>query len=144
MYHTPYHAALSAQIARVRALHGVAILYDCHSIRSNIPFLFEGTLPIFNIGTNGGASCAMTVTDTVFDPCFAPKVLNGRFKGGWTTRHYGQPHLGVHAIQMEIAQRAYLTSESAPWSYDPQNAIRTPLGAILKSLDALGRQLTGA
>jgi N-formylglutamate deformylase len=144
MYHAPYHAALSAQIARVRALHGVAILYDCHSIRSNIPFLFEGTLPIFNIGTNGGASCAVAVTDTVFDPCFAPKVLNGRFKGGWTTRHYGQPHLGVHAIQMEIAQRAYLTSESAPWTYDPQNAIRAPLGAILKSLDQLGRHLTGA
>jgi formiminoglutamase len=141
-YHAPYHAALAEQIDRVRAKYGVAIVYDCHSIRSNIPFLFDGTLPIFNIGTNAGVSCAQAVSDAVFMPCFAPKVLNGRFKGGWTTRHYGQPDKGVHAIQMEIAQRAYLTAEHAPWAYDPQNTARATLGAILNSLDQLGRSLT--
>lgn len=141
-YHAPYHAALAAEIARIRALHGVAILYDCHSIRSNIPFLFDGTLPVFNVGTNAGASCARAVSDAVFAPCFAPKVLNGRFKGGWTTRHYGRPEQGVHAIQMEIAQRAYLTAEQAPWAYDPQNPTRAALGVILNSLDQLGRSLT--
>lgn len=141
-YHAPYHAALAAEIARIRALHGVAILYDCHSIRSNIPFLFDGTLPVFNVGTNAGASCAQAVSDAVFAPCFAPKVLNGRFKGGWTTRHYGRPEQGVHAIQMEIAQRAYLTAEQAPWAYDPQNPSRAALGVILNSLDQLGRSLT--
>lgn len=141
-YHAPYHAALAEQIERIRALHGGVILYDCHSIRSNIPFLFDGTLPIFNIGTNAGASCAQAVSDAVFAPCFAPKVLNGRFKGGWTTRYYGQPEQGVHAIQMEIAQRAYLTAEQAPWAYDPHNPVRPALGAILNSLDQLGRSLT--
>lgn len=141
-YHAPYHAALAEQIMRVRDRHGVAILYDCHSIRSNIPYLFEGTLPIFNIGTNAGISCAQSVSDAVFAPCFAPKVLNGRFEGGWTTRHYGRPEQGVHAIQMEIAQRAYLTAETAPWTYDPDNATRAVLGAILNSLDQLGRSLT--
>ena len=136
-YHAPYHAALSAEIARIRARHGVVILYDCHSIRSNIPFLFDGTLPIFNIGTNSGASCADAVAQAVLTPCYDPKVLNGRFKGGWTTRHYGGG--AVHAIQMEIAQRAYLTAEAAPWTFDPTTPARAVLAQILQSLDKLGR-----
>jgi N-formylglutamate deformylase len=143
-YHAPYHAALSDEIDRVRARHGVVILFDCHSIRSQIPYLFDGQLPIFNIGTNGGDSCAATVAQTVFSHCFAPKVLNGRFKGGWTTRHYGAGD--VHAVQMEIAQRAYLTAEAAPWTFDPKTAVRPILGQILTSLDTLARSghLTGA
>lgn len=145
-YHAPYHAALADEIARVRARHGVVILFDCHSIRSNIPYLFDGELPIFNIGTNSGTSCATAVSDAVFAPCFAPKVLNGRFKGGWTTRHYGAG--AVHGVQMEIAQRAYLTAEAAPWTFDPKVAApaRAVLGEILTSLDHLARsgQLTGA
>src|SRR5690606_1121752 len=89
-WHAPYHAALAAQVARVRARHGVAVLYDCHSIRSHIPFLFEGTLPDFNIGTNGGASCDPRIGAAVSDICAQAdgytSILNGRFKGGWTTR----------------------------------------------------------
>jgi formiminoglutamase len=85
------------------------------------------------------------VSKAVSAPCFATKqsdaVLNGRFKGGWTTRHYGQPGSGVHAIQMELAQRAYLAAEAAPWTYAPQIAapLRAVLGQILQSLDSLAR-----
>ena len=144
-YHAPYHAALAAEADRMKARHGVAIVYDCHSIRSTIPFLFPGLLPMFSIGTNDGQTCAAQVSDAVSTPCFAAKtfdaVLNGRFKGGWTTRHYGQPGSGVHAIQMELAQRAYLAAEEAPWTYAPQIAapLRAVLGRILQSLDTLAR-----
>lgn len=143
-YHAPYHAALAAEIDRVKARHGVAILYDCHSIRSHIPFLFDGELPVFNIGTNRGTTCAAAIRDVVERACAhsgSPTVLDGRFKGGWTTRHYGQPGVGVHAIQMEIAQRAYLSREAPPWDYDPKVAAsaRTVLSNALKSLDALAR-----
>lgn len=146
-FHAPYHAALQAQIDRVRALHGVAIVYDCHSIRSDIPFLFNGLLPVFNVGTNSGASCAAALTEAVLSPCLDQNhVLNGRFKGGWTTRHYGQPAQGVHAIQMEIAQRAYLASESLPWAFDAQTAAvpRAVLARILQALDTLAPTLAGA
>lgn len=141
-WHAPYHAALVAQVARVQAKHGFAILWDCHSIRSQIPFLFPGELPIWNIGTNGGTTCAEAITRAVETACDAsnlPMVLNGRFKGGWTTRHYGQPQTGVHAIQMEIAQRAYLSAESAPFAYDPARAepIRATLRDALQALAAL-------
>ena len=143
-FHAPYHAALAAQIERVRARHGVAILYDCHSIRSEIPFLFEGTLPVLNIGTNGGATCAAAVEAAVVEPCRGSgfeTVVNGRFKGGWTTRHYGRPEAGVHAIQMEQAQRAYLAAEAAPWAFDADRAapLRAVLTEILQSLDTLAR-----
>jgi N-formylglutamate deformylase len=147
-FHAPYHAALAAEVARVKALHGVAIVFDCHSIRSNIPFLFPGQLPVFNIGTNDGSTCANAVADAVFGPCFASAdtVLNGRFKGGWTTRHYGVPAQSTHAIQMEIAQRAYLDTESAPWDYAPAKAdrLRETLAECLHALDRLARsgQLT--
>jgi N-formylglutamate deformylase len=146
-FHTPYHAALAAEMVRVHALHGVAILFDCHSIRSRIPFLFEGTLPDFNIGTNGGASCAMEIESAAAGICSQAKgftsIVNGRFKGGWTTRHYGRPALGWHAIQMELAQSAYLTAEAAPWTYYRAKAekLRVHLASMLNSLAALAISL---
>ena len=88
-YHAPYHAALDAQLQRVRDRHGVAILYDCHSIRSRVPYLFDGPLPDFNIGTNGGVTCDPRVEGLVADICAKAEgytsILNGRFKGGWTS-----------------------------------------------------------
>ena len=145
-FHAPYHAALAAQIERVRARHGVAILYDCHSIRSVIPFLFDGVLPDFNIGTDSGASCAPAIeaaTQEVASATGRTWVVNGRFKGGWTTRHYGDPAQGVHAIQMELAQSTHLTSESPPFAYDEEKAraLRVPLKAILERLVALAAEL---
>jgi len=138
-YHAPYHAALAAELARVRGMHGHAILYDCHSIRSRIPFLFEGTLPDFNIGTNSGTSCAPGIQRAVADICARAKgytsVTNGRFKGGWTTRHYGRPAEGVHAIQMELAQSTYM-AEAPPLAYDDARAkrLRAHLKTILTTL----------
>ena len=105
----------------MKAEHGVAILYDCHSIRSVVPFLFEGTLPDFNIGTNDGKSCAPAIEQATRDICAGAAgythVVNGRFKGGWTTRHYGRPGDGVHAIQMELTQATHLESEALPFAY---------------------------
>ncbi|MEZ5887149.1 MAG: N-formylglutamate deformylase [Paracoccaceae bacterium] len=144
-FHAPYHLALHYQIERVKALHGTAILWDCHSIRSVIPFLFEGTLPHFNIGTNDGTTCAPLIETATRAPCMGATdfdtVVNGRFKGGWTTRHYGRPEAKVHAIQMEIAQRAYLSAEAAPWSFDPATAEapRRVLATALTTLDRLAR-----
>ena len=145
-FHAPYHAALAAEIARVKAKHGVAILYDCHSIRSHIPFLFDGVLPDFNVGTNNGATCDPRIEAAVFDLCAASgrtHVLNGRFKRGWTTRHYGSPKDGVHAIQMELAQSTHLSTETPPFAYDEEKAatLRTTLGAILNRLAALAPEL---
>ncbi|WP_299871866.1 N-formylglutamate deformylase [uncultured Sulfitobacter sp.] len=143
-YHAPYHAALAEELDRVQATHGVAVLYDCHSIRSKIPFLFEGALPTFSIGTNGGTSCAPAIQDAVSARCEGASdfrtVVNGRFKGGWTTRHYGQPGMNVHAIQMELAQMAYM-EEFPPWEYLPNRAARLQpiLSDVLKSLDTLAR-----
>lgn len=137
--HRPYHAAIAAEIERVRAKHGVAILYDCHSIRSVIPWLFSGRLPEFNIGTDGGRTCAPEVEATVHRICGTSgrgTALNGRFRGGWTTRHYGKPAAGIHAIQMELAQSSYLATEEPPFAYDPARSaeLRGTLREILASL----------
>jgi formiminoglutamase len=127
-FHAPYHAALAAEIERVKAIHGVAILYDCHSIRSHIPFLFEGKLPDFNIGTDMGRTCDSAIEQAAVTAAAAAdgydSILNGRFKGGWTTRHYGKPGTGVHAIQMELAQSTHLSTETPPFAYDPTKAER--------------------
>ncbi len=140
-FHAPYHEAIAEELERVRQKFGVAVLYDCHSIRSNIPFLFEGELPVFNIGTNVGQTCAPVIEQITVDVCSADTsvetVVNARFKGGWTTRHYGKPETGVHAIQMETAQRAYMFEQS-PWAYAPERADRTraTLKSILTQLEA--------
>lgn len=142
LFHAPYHAAVAAAIARAKARHGVAILYDCHSIRSIIPYLFNGLLPVFNIGSNDGASCAAALQQAVVDVCDNAAgydwIVNGRFKGGWTTRHYGKPQHGVHAVQMELSQRAYM-NERPPWDYDEQKAarLRPHLAKVLAALEAL-------
>ncbi|MDQ1901876.1 N-formylglutamate deformylase [Paracoccus sp. WLY502] len=147
-FHAPYHAALSAEIERVRARHGVAILYDCHSIRSRIPFLFDGTLPDFNIGTAGGTTCDPRIQSAVEAICRATgrtMAVNGRFKGGWTTRHYGRPADGVHAIQMELAQSTHLATETPPFAFDPAKAapLRDTLQHILATLADLAPDLKG-
>ncbi|MCJ8520705.1 formiminoglutamase [Pseudorhizobium tarimense] len=146
-FHSQYHAALSAQIERVKAVHGLAVLYDCHSIRSHIPFLFEGTLPDFNIGSNSGASCALEferVTAEVAGYAAGyTSVVNGRFKGGWTTRHYGKPADGIHAIQMELAQSTHLATEAVPFAYDSEKAdkLRPHLKTILERLEKVAYEL---
>lgn len=142
-FHAVYHAALQAQLERVHAKHGVAILYDCHSIRSLIPFLFEGKLPDFNIGTNGGATCAPAIENAVVETCAGAEgytsILNGRFKGGWTTRHYGRPQQDYHAIQMELAQSTHLASEVLPFDYSPERAerLRPHLATLLSRIERL-------
>ncbi|WP_195819845.1 N-formylglutamate deformylase [Roseobacter sp. MH60115] len=149
-FHTPYHAVLTSEIARLRQKHGAVILFDCHSIRSRIPFLFDGVLPDFNIGTDDGKTCAPQIAQAVQDICCAAPgystVVNGRFKGGWTTRHYGRPAEGVHAIQMELAQSTYLTDEAAPWTVDPAKTarLRHHLTHILAMLTALVPTLGGS
>jgi len=146
-YHAPYHAALQAELTGALNRHGIAILYDCHSIRSHIPYLFKGKLPDFNIGTNNGETCAAVLEARVAATCAATpeysSILNGRFKGGWTTRHYGRPGIGMHAIQMELAQSTYLIAEKAPWTYDRAKAIRmrAVLTDILASLLELAPKL---
>lgn len=140
-YHAPYHAALKGQIERVKARHGVALLYDCHSIRSHVPFLFEGELPVLNIGDNEGRTCAPALAQAAAASAAESgysHVLNGRFKGGWTTRHYGRPAKGVHALQMETAQRAYM-DEAPPWTYRPDLAerLRPHLARLLARLERL-------
>lgn len=134
-FHAPYHEALAAELARVRRIHGQVILYDCHSIRSHIPFLFDGTLPDFNIGTNSSTTCAPHVEQTVARICANAdgytSIVNGRFKGGWTTRHYGKPSDGIHAIQMELAQSAYMV-KAPPWDYLPEKVDR--LRAVLRDI----------
>lgn len=140
VYFEPYHQALARELARLKARHGYAILYDCHSIRSVVPRLFPGRLPVFNIGTNSGLSCAPGFETAAVEAFASDRnfdhVLNGRFKGGWITRHYGQPNSGVHAIQLELAQRAYM-DETPPWRFDAAKAdrlrptLRRVLGAVL-------------
>ncbi len=147
----PYHAAIAGEIARLRADHPRVVLYDAHSIRSRIPRLFDGELPNFNIGTNSGASCDPALTMAVEAACDATlfsRVTNGRFKGGWTTRHYGRPEDGVHAIQMELACRGYMvepdeapTPANWPTLYSDETAapMRAALAAILKACIAFAR-----
>lgn len=120
LYWQPYHAALQAELARLKALHGYALLWDAHSIRSVIPHLFEGELPVFNLGTASGSACAAGLGEELLALAqqLAPHslaVLNGRFKGGYITRHYGQPAQRIHAVQLELAQRSYM-QEQAPYA----------------------------
>lgn len=138
-YWTPYHTALAAELERVHAMHGVALLWDAHSIASEVPRFFEGRLPDFNLGTNGGAACDPDLARRVMAVAGAAQgysaVLDGRFKGGYITRHYGRPGEGVHAVQLELSQRTYM-EEGPPFDFrdDLAAAVRPALRAMLEAL----------
>ena len=133
-YFDPYHAALSAEIARLRKSHSHIIVYDAHSILSRVPRLFDGELPQFNIGSFDGRSCVSGLTAAVVAACSGySHVVNGRFKGGWITRQYGDPDNGIHAIQMELAMRGYL-DESGPWPPQWEAMRAAPLQSSLRQI----------
>lgn len=118
-FYRPYHKALADEISRLRNLHERIVVYDCHSIRSAIPRLFAGKLPVFNLGTNSEASADPALIKRAADIIAASgrsHVVDGRFKGGYITRHYGRPENGVHALQMELAGRGYIRESLGPVS----------------------------
>jgi N-formylglutamate amidohydrolase len=138
-YFDPYHAVLAAEVDRVHARHGYAVLLDGHSIRSRVPRFFAGKLPDLNLGTADAKSCAPGVQAAAMRvlasaPAFS-HVVNGRFKGGYVTRHYGRPAEGRHALQLEMAQCIYM-DEAPPYGWDSSRA--APLANVLRALvDAL-------
>ncbi len=145
-YWKPYHQALTGELARIKSEHGFALLLDAHSIRSHIPNLFEATLPDFNIGTNDGRSCTTALSDRTMaylarSPNYS-KVLNGRFKGGYISRHYGAPERDVHAIQLELSQACYMTSEP-PFTYEEDKAasIRNVLQDFIRILSTFNPEI---
>jgi formiminoglutamase len=111
-YWRPYHDAIREELDQVRAKHGYAILFDAHSICSRVPELFEGLLPDLNLGSYGNSSAADSLVDTAMQVFRNQQqfsfVLNGRFKGGYITRHYGQPENSIHALQLEMSQAVYM------------------------------------
>jgi N-formylglutamate deformylase len=133
-YWRPYHDALSEEIARIKAGRGRVVLWEGHSIKSVVPFLFDGRLPDFNLGTSGGTSCSAGLQRKLVHLLEAQKdysfVANGRFKGGYITRHYGQPLEGVDAIQLELAQLNYMNEET--FEYDETKAPR--LQALIRAM----------
>jgi len=139
---TPYHEALQAEMSRLVEIHGFAVLWEAHSIRSEVPRLFEGRLPDLNFGTAAGASCAPALADALAataeraGAAFS-QVWNGRFKGGYTTRQYGRPAKGWHAVQLELAQDLYM-DETPPFSYraDKAERLRPALRALLETAQA--------
>lgn len=130
-YWQPYHDALRDETQRLKSLHGHAVLFDAHSIKGTLPWLFEGDLPDMNLGTSSGHSCATTLREQLTQ-VFASQtnysyMVDGRFKGGHITRHFGQPDQGVHTVQLEMSWRAYM-EETPPYAWHPQRAAAvTPL-----------------
>lgn len=125
----PYHGTIEQELARLKAKFGYAILFDAHSIAAEVPMLFEGTLPDFNWGTNEGKACDAAIANAVTQilrPNYT-QVLNGRFKGGYITRHFGQPSDGIHAIQLELSQATYINDELAKQSEYQLDKQKQPL-----------------
>ena len=144
----PYHQAVAAELARLRATFGYALLWEAHSIRSVLPMLFEGALPDLNLGTFNGASCDPELAARLVPVCLDAKAyshsLNGRFTGGYITRNYGNPAADIHAVQLELTQRNYM-SETAPFEYDPvrAEAVQQVINLLLQTMLDWGRERYG-
>ena len=142
-YWRPYHDALADELARLKAVHGHALLFDAHSIKSELPWLFDGRLPDLNLGTASGESCGAPLRDALAGVLGSQSrythALDGRFKGGYITRRYGRPHEGVQAVQLEMAWRCYM-KESPPYAIDEALAsgVRPLLRQLIETMLARG------
>lgn len=136
-YWSPYHYHLQKELKRIKSRHGFAILWDAHSIRGQVPKFFDGTLPELNFGTANGASCDSSLESKVMAVATSSRyscVLNGRFKGGFITRHYGDPDNNIFAIQLEINQQAYLETEWPPvMSETKAHRLRKTLRSLIQT-----------
>ena len=148
-YWQPYHTALQNELARIKLKHGYALLWDGHSIRSEIPWLFEGKLPDFNLGTANGTSAHATLIEAINTVAVLSTryktIVNGRFKGGYITRHYGKPADDIQAVQLEMCQIVYM-QETAPFAYDPKraDAVQPVLKSLVEAALSWGKQAYGA
>jgi len=117
-YWSPYHQCITQELNRLRKKFGMAFLFDAHSIASNVPRFFDGKLTDFNFGTNAEKSCSNYVLSDIQEKVnLEPfsSVYNGRFKGGYITRHYGDPENNIHTLQLELSQSTYLNETSKLW-----------------------------
>jgi N-formylglutamate deformylase len=139
VYWAPYRRALEDELTRIRQAHGHAVLFDAHSIHSELPWLFDGRLPDLNLGTVNGSSAAPTLRAALAQVLASQntfsQVVDGRFKGGHITRHYGRPAEGWHAIQLEMCWSTYM-AEQAPYVLDEAraNRVRPLLQQLLQTL----------
>jgi len=138
-YWRPYHEALAGELARLRAAHGMAVVWDGHSIQAELPWLFPGRLPDLNLGTAAGASCAQALRATLMDVLAAQSsfshVTDGRFQGGYITRHYGRPAERIHAVQLEMALSTYMDETHAAYPVAPADPLRLAhLRPVLRAL----------
>jgi len=139
----PYHQFIEKKLLALRQQFGYALLWDAHSIPGVVPRLFDGELPILNIGTNDGGSCSPAIAGMVFGIANSSgyeSVMNGRFKGGYITRHHGDPQNNVHAIQLEIAQRAYMDEESREFDAAKAEKLRDTLQSMIETYIASAEQ----
>ena len=138
-YWRPYHDKLRATLAEMRGSHGYALLWDAHSIASRVPRLFDGELPVLNLGTYDGQSCDPVISQELLEIAEASpyaSVLNGRFKGGYITRHYGDPAANVQAVQLELAQRAYMNEKDRSFDDALASTLRQTLQQLLEAFAA--------
>ena len=137
----PYHERLSRALDDIRVRHGYALLWDAHSIPSRLPRLFDGELPVLNLGNFDGRSCDFRIAgelQAIASASTYEAVLNGRFKGGYITRHYGDPGNGVQAMQLELAQRAYMDEATREFDHALAERLRETLRALLAAFVRTG------
>ncbi|MCO7227145.1 N-formylglutamate deformylase [Pleionea sp. CnH1-48] len=135
-YWQPYHQQLESGLKQIKEKFGHAILFEAHSIASQVPRFFDGQLPDFNLGTNDGNSCSESLQQALeaFSTDAYSKVVNGRFKGGFITRHYGQPEQGIQAVQLELSQATYMDEPTLAFDADKANQVKETLRRLLQLL----------
>ncbi len=141
-YWQPYHDKIEKTLERLIKQHGRALLWDAHSIASEVPRLFPGVLTDINIGTNGGMSCGVAVEESVMNAVRDTKyssVLNGRFQGGYITRNYGRPKQNIHAIQLELSQRCYMDEGRLLYDADSADDVTQTIEQMLRAFVAVTR-----
>ena len=135
-YWQPYHQALSSTLIQLKQQYKKVVLLDAHSILSQVPRFFEGKLPDFNFGTADGSSCDQFLANSIHNLDFSPytSVFNGRFKGGYITRSYGDPKNNVHAIQLELSQHTYMDEPSNHYNEKKAEQVKEQLKHIVQCL----------
>lgn len=136
-YWQPYHDKITTELYHMKEKHGRAALWDAHSIKSHLPHLFEGRLPDLNLGTGNGISARPDLAEkleAIIKASNYSAALNGRFKGGYITRHYGDPANNTQAVQLEISQITYMNESNNQFDEMLSNQLRPVLKSLIETV----------
>ncbi len=136
-YFFPYHHKIEEILADLKKEFGVALLFDAHSIKKNVPGIQKDDFPQVILGDNDETSAHPELIQTAVESLSGKSFNfshNFPFKGGFITRSFGKPEQNIHALQLEMTKTNYMNDSETEYDLERAEKIQQILKITLQNL----------